>query len=104
MRRHAIATFLSLSASFIPLSTSAYATSELPAEGLIDALEDHSGHPVPFHDRLFLLQGLDCVTGGNHCGDHTPYITDGTREARYCITRCTGTGKDRVCYEICYED
>lgn len=84
-------------------SAPAYSTSELPTERLSDILEFESGTTVPFEQRRFFLEGSNCLRLGIQCGNDEIF-RDPSVEARYCITRCTGTGKDRVCYEVCYED
>lgn len=68
-------------------------------EGLIDILEFESNTPVTSQERLMLLEDIDCVQL-EECKE----VSISNVDARYCISRCTGTGKDRVCYEVCYED
>ena len=85
---------------------------EMPRELIVD----HAPEGIERIERILIHKALDdfklnlknprCVPPAQNCP--RPGGVDagngGNTEARYCVTRCTGTGKDRVCYEICYED
>jgi hypothetical protein len=79
--------------------------SQIPStDRLTDLLERESGALIQLEQRRFIQDGISCLRDGIFCNDQMNQFQDSDVEARYCITRCTGTGKDRVCYEVCYED
>lgn len=73
---------------------------------------DHTPPGIERTERFLIHRAMEdfktnLFSQGPKCDpilDLCPLVQTASVEARYCITRCTGTGADRVCYEICYED